>query len=77
MYLNLIACKLKSVSIGSSVNSIGTEAFHDCFELENVSFEKESKLTTIGDNAFSNCKKLQLISIPSSVNSNCHYNQKN
>ena len=61
--------KLKSVSIGSSVNSIGTEAFHDCFELENVSFEKESKLTTIGDNAFSNCKKLQLISIPSSVNS--------
>ena len=60
---------MKSISIPSSVKSIVTYAFYQCSELETVSFEEKSNLTTIGECSFQQCGKLKSISIPSSVKS--------
>ena len=66
-----------SVSIPSSVTSIGISAFSDCPQLTSVSIPSNSNLTSIGNSAFSmrNCSQPQLtsISIPSSVTSIGNY----
>ena len=58
---------LTSVTIPSSVTSIGSDAFSGCTGLTSVTIP--SSVTTIGYNAFSDCTGLTSITIPSSVTS--------
>ena len=60
------APKLKSVTIGKNVTSIGTNAFANCTKLTTVKF-KGTKCKTIGTGAFKGAKALKIISIPNSV----------
>lgn len=57
--------RLQSVSIPSSVKSIGERAFYRCKNLHTV--ELHEGLTEISDSAFENCESLKRIEIPSSV----------
>jgi hypothetical protein len=57
---------LKSVRFGSDITSIGINSFQNATSLNNVSFERNSKLTSIGYAAFSNCP-LTTIEIPGAV----------
>ena len=56
---------VKSVTIPSSVTSIGQNAFQNCYSLQSVSIP--SGVKSIGQDAFSSCYSLQSVSIPSSV----------
>lgn len=64
---------ITSVTIPSTIESIGDNAFEGCYNsgdgqgLKTVVFSGESKLKTIGKHAFSSCCALESISIPSSV----------
>ena len=58
---------LTSIEIPASVPSIEGYAFYRCANLESVTFEEGSKLTTIGNSSFSNCTALTGIDIPSGV----------
>ena len=58
---------ITSVSIPSTVKSIGTGAFQNCTELTSVSLP--SGLTSLGNVAFKNCQSLTSVSIPSSLGS--------
>ena len=49
---------LTSVTIPASVQSIGTEAFRDCYNLETAALSSNSALKTIGEQAFYGCYKL-------------------
>ena len=56
-----------SITIPSSVTSIGERAFEDCSSLTSVTFGVNSRLTSIGDDAFYGCSGLTSIMIPDSV----------
>lgn len=56
---------LKSVTIPSTVKTIGNDAFYGCSELETVTLSEG--LETIGGRAFYRCASLESISIPASV----------
>ena len=56
---------VNSVTIPSSVSSIGNTAFQSCYSLRSVTIP--SSVTKIGDQAFIYCYNLQSVSIPSSV----------
>ena len=56
-----------SVTIPSSVTSIGKGAFYECSGLTSVSIP--NSVTSIGDGAFSYCSGLTSVSIPNSVTS--------
>ncbi|MBQ8107423.1 MAG: leucine-rich repeat domain-containing protein, partial [Ruminococcus sp.] len=56
---------LKKVTIGSSVKTIGYNAFCKCTSLESITLP--DGLESIGDCAFEYCRNLTKISIPSSV----------
>lgn len=58
---------ITTISIPSSIQSIGSSAFKECSSLTKVIFEKTSKLLSIGESAFSECYDLKQITIPSSV----------
>ena len=58
---------LETLTIGSSVTSIGDEAFYGCSGLTAV--EIPSSVTSIGDEAFSGCSGLTAVEIPNSVTS--------
>ena len=60
---------LTSITIPSSVTSIGAGAFFNCIALKTVTFENNSQLKSIKDNAFSYCNSLTSIEIPSGVTS--------
>ncbi len=60
---------ITSITIPSSVTSIGDYAFSNCTGLTTVTFEEGSKLSSIRSGAFENCKSLTSITIPSSVTS--------
>ena len=53
--------KLKKVTIGSNVTSIGNSAFRNCTALKKVVIP--AKVKQIGKKAFYNCKKLQSLAI--------------
>ncbi len=57
--------KLKKVTLGKNINSIGANAFRGCTSLTAVSLN--GALVTIGDYAFSGCKKLTKLVIPAKV----------
>ena len=63
------ACKgatwLKNVIFGSSVKSIGIEAFSDCLNLSSPKLPDH--LESIESSAFTNCKSIKEIKIPSEV----------
>ena len=56
---------LETLTIGSSVTSIGDEAFYGCSKLTAV--EIPSSVTSIGNYAFYGCSSLTSVEIPSSV----------
>ena len=58
------ALGLKSVRIGSGVETIGEQAFYKCAAMETLTFSDESSLTSIGKYAFSECTKLQKVELP-------------
>ena len=58
---------LTSVTVPSSVTSIGTSAFQGCTSLTSVTIP--SSVTSIGDNAFFGCTSLKSAAVPSSVTS--------
>ena len=58
---------LTSVTIGSSVTSIGDRAFSDCTGLTSITIGKGVK--NIGDYAFSGCSGITSVTIPNSVTS--------
>ena len=51
--------RLKSITIGNSVKSIGNSAFYDCNYLSTITIPK--RVTSIGYNAFGNCLKLKKV----------------
>lgn len=57
--------KVKNVTIGKNVTTIGKSAFEGCTKLTNVSIG--SKVTKIGDKAFKKCTALTKITIPAKV----------
>jgi hypothetical protein len=54
-----------AVSLASSIQDIGTNAFAHCTGLESIEIPPDSSLTRIGSRAFFNCCALTGISIPS------------
>lgn len=59
--------KIKTVTIGKNVETIGAEAFSGCSNLQTVIF-KGDNTKVIGAKAFYKCTKIKKIVIPSSVN---------
>lgn len=57
----------KSLTVPACVTSISDGAFEDCNALEEVKFEKNSKLAEVKACAFRNCISLKNIQLPSSV----------
>ncbi|MBE5859352.1 MAG: leucine-rich repeat domain-containing protein [Butyrivibrio sp.] len=57
--------KLKSVTIGSNVETIGSSAFEGCENLKTI--KMGSNVEKIGSKAFKNCKKLTKVTLPSTV----------
>lgn len=64
-YSFLRSVNLFSVTISSSVQSIGNSAFAHCFNLQSITLENGVK--SIGSNAFNDCQLIPFITIPSSV----------
>lgn len=59
--------KLKKVTIGNCIWTIGNSAFEGCASLKTVTFKKPSRVKTIGKKAFYKCSALTKITIPKSV----------
>ncbi len=74
--------KLKNVTIGDSVTSIGFEAFYDCVELDGITIGNGVK--SIANSAFLNCSGLKIVYYKGteaewndiSINNNSWYNDK-
>ncbi len=64
----MIPSSLKSIVITGTTN-IEDYAFFDCCYLENITFDKNSKITTIGEGSFAWCHSLTSIEIPDGVTS--------
>ena len=58
---------LETLTIGSSITSIGNSAFEDCNSL--TAIEIPNSVTSIGSSAFSGCSGLTAVEIPNSVTS--------
>ena len=55
-----------SISLPSTLTSIGSKAFNKCTALQTVTING-NQLTSIGNNAFDSCSKLASINVPSSI----------
>jgi uncharacterized protein YjdB len=60
---------VKKITIGSGVTKIGDRAFEYFYNLTEVNFSEDSKLTKIGEKAFNDCGKLSSITVPKTVKS--------
>ncbi|EAY03969.1 surface antigen BspA-like [Trichomonas vaginalis G3] len=58
---------IESISLPSSLSSIGRECFANCVNLKTVTFDRNSPLTVISMKCFENCKLLENIILPSSI----------
>lgn len=58
-------CAFKSITLPSSLQSIGVWAFRYCSLLESIDIPET--VTSIGNNCFAYCKKLQSINLPSGL----------
>ena len=58
---------LSSVTISSSVETIGKKAFYHCDNLRNLEFPENSRLSEIGAYAFSSCSNLETVVFRSSA----------
>ena len=65
----LLCDSLTSITIPSSVTSIGQQAFYKCSNLTTITFEGDSHLTNIESEAFLGCSSLTSIILPSNVTS--------
>jgi len=61
--------EITSITIPSSVTTIGNRAFDMCESLTSVTFAEGSRLQTIGQGAFDNCTGITSITIPAGVTS--------
>ena len=59
---------LESIFIPKKVESIGNSCFYYCINLEEVTFESNSSLTTLGNNVFQYCP-IQSITLPNTITS--------
>lgn len=57
--------RFKEIQIPYSVETIGTNAFHNCQDLESITLP--ASLETIESSAFSSCRKLSEIKLPASL----------
>lgn len=57
--------RFKEIQIPVSVETIGTNAFHNCQDLESITLP--ASLETIESSAFSSCRKLSEIKLPASL----------
>ena len=57
--------KLQELNIGRGVETIGSSAFQECYNLRSVSLP--STLRTIGNNAFEYCRSLEKLVLPTSL----------
>jgi len=57
--------RFKEIQIPDSVETIGTNAFHNCQDLESITLP--ASLETIESSAFSSCRKLSEIKLPTSL----------
>lgn len=60
--------KLTSVTIAESIRTLKEEAFYECSQLTDVTFEGENYMTSLPDRVFAGCS-LTKISLPSSLTS--------
>lgn len=58
--------KLKKITIGKNITSIGSNAFYGCSKLTSVIY-KGTKVTKIGNGAFRKCSSLKSVTIPKAV----------
>lgn len=58
---------ITSVTIPSSIEYIGNEAFRNCSKLTTIKFNTPSNLTNIGNYVFYDCTELTEVAIPESV----------
>ena len=58
---------LKSITLPSSLTSIGLEAFNGCSGFTSINLSECASLTNIKDSAFSDCSSLTSITLPSSL----------
>jgi hypothetical protein len=61
--------KITSVTIPSTIQSIGQHAFDGCTKLKSVTLSENAKLSTIGQSAFRGCTSLKKININENVSS--------
>ena len=59
---------LEKIHLPASLQSIGDEAFSNCRELKEVTFDEECCLTHIGRGTFKNCPNLKEIVLPKTIN---------
>ena len=67
-WLNFVS-QITSVVIAEDITTVGQFAFRNFENLENVTFEENSKLTKISNAAFAGCTKLASITIPEGLTS--------
>lgn len=61
------SCKITSIHISASVETIGESLFRDCRSLETVTFADGCKISVIPDYTFTNCSSLKAVRIPAAV----------
>ena len=59
---------LHTVILGSNVDTIGDEAFRNCYSLRNIDLGSATNLTTIGNSAFYDCENLRNIDFANATN---------